>query len=172
MFDFLSFNKQVTNVRNQKDGLVNQIKNKRAEIDALRSSPPPKADVVDLLCGDEHGVVDRGAANYDAAWEFNILRLCRHPLNPERVHGIGIFTAAPPNAAPSIASIEAVLLALFRDEVKAALRKRIEAMPWPNAGPSIKERPALIEKAEYALAALEKDLVELQRQAAEAGVLI
>lgn len=171
MFDFLSFNKQVASVRSQKDGLINQVKNKRAEIDALRNSPPPKADVVSLLCGDG-GVVDRLAANFDAAWEFNIHRLCRHPLNPERVNGVGIFTAAPPNAAPSITSIEAVLLALFCDEVKAALRKRIEAMPWPNAGPSIKERPALIEKAEHALAALEKDLVELQRQAAEAGVLI
>lgn len=171
MFDFLSFNKQVTSVRSQKDGLINQIKNKRAEIDALRNSPPPEADIVSLLCGDG-GVVDRLAANFDAAWEFNLLRLCRHPLNPERVHGIGIFTAAPPNLAPSIATIEAVLLALFRDEVKAALRKRIEAMPWPDAGPSIKQRPALIEKATRELSALEKDLVELQRQAAEAGVLI
>jgi hypothetical protein len=172
MFDFLGFKKQLGDVRAQVVRLNDSIKNKREEIDGLRNSPPPIDDIIALLCGDG-GVVDRNAADYDAALSFTVNRLCRHPLDPMRANGIGILTAAPPNMSTSFKSIEAVLLALFRDEVKSALIKRIKAMPWPNGvGPRIADRPALIEKAERELAALEKGMANLREQIAQSGIII
>lgn len=172
MFDFLGLKKQLSDAGAQVDRLNDTIKNKRAEIDDLRNLPPPRDDIVALLCGDG-GVVDRNAADYDAALSFTVTRLCRHPLDPMRANGIGIFTAAKPNSAPSFNSIEAVLLSLFRDEVKSALVKRVKAMPWPDViGPRIADRPALIEKAERELAEMEKGLANFREQIAQVGIII
>ena len=169
MFDFLSFKNQVTGVRRQMDDLCNQVKNKQAELVHLRTSPPQKADVIAHF----EAVINRLAARHDAALKFSIDRLSGDPLNFENTHGIGILTATQPHAAPSLQSVEVALLALFREDVKASLRKRVEAMPWAaDTGPRIAERPALIEKVERDLAALDKDLAELRHQAAEGGVLI
>lgn len=134
----------------------------------LETAPPPKSDVVAYLCAE----LDRMAGGYDQALQFTVDRLSGDPLNFSKVNGIHVFLAAPQGCAPSLQTFEAAIVAIFRDEIKAALRKRIEAMRWPEAGPPVAERPAMIEEAAHELAGLDKDLADFRREAANAGVII
>jgi hypothetical protein len=169
MFDFLSFKKQVGSVRARVDELSNAIDEKRGEIKRLQTASPQKADVVAYF--DE--VIDRLAAGYDAALQFSVERLSDDPLNFNNANGIGILTAAQALHQPSLHTMEAAIISLFRDDVKASLRKRVEAMVWPaESGPPITERPAMIEKAKRDLDALLKDQADLRQQAASAGITI
>jgi hypothetical protein len=168
MLDF-NLKKLLTNVRDSvaaKHNAINVATDKRKH---LCTSMPPKIDVIEFF----DGRVDQLAASYDAALKFSIDRLAGDPLNFSKTDGIGILSAYPPGSRASLESFEAAYLALHGDEVKRALRARIEAMPWPTpVGPRIADRPALIEKADRELAELGKDLADLRREAAESGVIL
>lgn len=169
MFDFLKFKTQVAGVRSQLTSLDIQVKSKQAELECLYTSPPQKIDVIEHF----EVLIDRGASSYDAGFKFAIDRLSDDPLNFSKTDGISLLTAPPPNNAPSLKTFEAAILALFRDEIKAEMRKRIEAMPWASdAGPLLADRPALIKTAELDLAKLKNTQADLKRQASEAGIVI
>lgn len=172
MFDFLGFKKQVGGVRAQVDKLIAAIEDKRAELKRLRALPPQQADVLEFF----DAAIDRRAANFAAALQHSVGYLASDPehLNVQTHKGNDkILSVALPNQQPTIFSLEDALLAFFQEEIKTTLRKRIEAMPWAHdAGPRIADRPALIEKAERELEALEKDLATLRREAVEAGITI
>lgn len=169
MFDFLNFKNQLAQIKDQVSGLEERVKNKRDELHRLRTSPPQKSDVIahfDML-------IDRLAGKYDKALKFSVDLISGSPLNLDSVSSLGVLTAVPQNVAATVHSVEAALLALFHDDIKTSLRKRIEAMPWAkDAGPRIAERPALIEKAERELAKLETELAETRSEAAAAGITI
>jgi hypothetical protein len=168
MFNF-NLKKLLTDVRDLVAAKNTALNVARAKRDHLRTSIPPKADFIDY----HERLLDRLAANYDTLLQFSIDRLAGDPLNFEKTHGIGILAISPPGGAPSLQSFEAAVAALFHDDIKTALRNRIEALPWPtDVGPRIADRPALIEKAESEIAALEKDLADLRREASESGISI
>lgn len=169
MLNFSSVKKLLADIKGHGVGLESQVARTRDDVKRLHTSPPQKADVIAHF----DAVIDRLAAPYDAAFKFSIDRLFGDPLNFEGINSFGILTAASPRQPASFQSVEAALLAIFRDDIKAAIRKRVEAMPWPaDAGPLIAERPALIKKSELTLAALEKELADLRRQASESGVTL
>lgn len=169
MFDFLNFKSQLAQIKDQVSELEGRVKDKRDELHWLRTSAPQKIDVIahfDML-------IDRLAANYDKALKFSVDLMSGSPLNLDGVSSLGVLTAVPQGAAATVHSVEAALLALFRDDIRASLRKRIEALPWAtDAGPRISERPALIEKAKRELAKLETELAETRSEAAAAGITI
>lgn len=171
MFDF-NLKKMLGDVRDLVAAKNNAVENKRKELHRLNNAALSRSDVINILCG-VGGVLDRSADAYDGVLNFTINRLCGNPLNTEKEDGIAVIAAAPPGAAPSIKTVESAILCLLRDEIKASLRKRIEAMPWPSeAGPPIADRPALIKKAEGELVKLEKELADLRSEAAAAGITI
>lgn len=169
MFDFLNFKKQVGSIKAQIDGLNDAIEGKKKELHHLRTSAPQKADVIAHF----DVVIDRLGADYDAIFKFSVNRLSGDPLDFNKVDGIAILAAAPIHGAATIKTMEAAILAMFGDEIKIAMRKRIDALPWANdAGPRIAERPALIEKAERELSKLERDMADLRKQTTDAGIII
>jgi len=158
MFDLSIFKKHVKSGVEQVADLNNQIKGKQAELDFLRTSHPQRSDVINYF----NDLIDRKADEYDAALQSSIGHLAAHPFDFSHVYGMGVISAVS-FGAPSIQSVEIAILALFRDDIKTALRKRIEARPWPqDAGPIMADRPAMIEKAEGELADLKKVRDELR----------
>ncbi|MFA6901461.1 MAG: hypothetical protein WC236_00090 [Gallionellaceae bacterium] len=169
MFDFLNIKKLLGDVVSQRDALLKDIQAEQDEAKNLTTAPLQKADVIAYY----DYLVDQLGGKYDAAFQFSLDRLHDDPVHIENTSGITVLTAACINAAATVHSVESALLSIFRDEIKASLRKRIEAMPWPkNVGPLIADRSALLEKSKKKLAGLEKDLAELRRQAAESGVSV
>lgn len=169
MFDFLGFNKQLSDVRAQIDKQAAAINAKKENLKRLRTSPPQKEDVIAHF----DAAIDRQADNYDTALQFSVDRLSGDPLHFDKVDGIRVLSAVPPMHQPSLFTMEDAILALFREDIKTSLRKRIESMPWAgDAGPRIADRPALIEKVERELAVLEKVMAELRNQVAQAGIII
>lgn len=170
MFDFLTIKKPLDELASRHGDMQKSIQAKREGLTHLRTSSAPMIDVIDHL----NKLIDEAAGEYDSALQGVISRLNDDPANFENTHGVSVLNVPPhPGAAPTVRSFESALLALFRDDIKAALRKRIEALPQPkDVGPRVADRPALIAKCQQELAGLEKDLSEFRRKAAESGVSI
>ncbi len=167
MFDFLGFKKTVSEVRRQVDLLGKRIQEKRDEISHLHAAPLQATDLEALF----DKVIDDRSAEYDRAFEFAVSRMSGAPGAGSRLNGINVITAGPPGVSPTLYTVESSICALLGAELKASIRHRINNMPQTEkAGPLLKDRPGLIEKAERALAALESDLVDLRGQASEAGI--
>lgn len=167
MLDFLNIRKLLGDVVSQRDALLKDIQAEQEESKRLQAAPLQKADVVDYF----DMLIDQAGGKYDVALHFSIDRLFHDPMHVENTNGIAVLAAAGPGSAATVQSVESALLALFGEEIKASLRKRIDAMPWPNnVGPLIADRPALLEKSQKKLASLEKELDELRRQAVQSGV--
>ncbi len=173
MFDtlFSGFSKQLNDLRGQVSRLVAAIASKEAEITHLRTSPPPKADILDAL-----GVV--GAARGESArllFEKSLQETQRRPLSlldPGSLAKIRILTAAEPGTSPGFFGLECWLWAVFGAHLEAGVRRLIEDAPWPEAGPPVAERPAMIAKAEKELIGLKAQLESLREQAAAAGIIL
>lgn len=156
-------------VRNTVAEIGAQIKAAQARIQYLKNSPPPPSDVVAYF----EKLVDAKAAQYNQAFAFTLDRLARDPLRMEANDGIGVFTAVGVGLPASFQSVEVAILAVFGEDVKAAIRKRIGAARWPGEpGPPVAERPALIAKAEAELKELEGQLNKLRSEAAAAGITL
>ncbi|HAF45928.1 MAG TPA: hypothetical protein DCK83_13635 [Gallionellaceae bacterium] len=169
MFDFLSFKKSVQAVQAHVGEVTANVAKKKQELEFLRTAPMSKPDLIEHFAG----LIDKRAADYDVALQFAVNRVACRPLNAGVVDGVKIICAAPTNVAPSFESIENSMMALFGEEIKTAINKRINALPNDKkSGPRISERPAMIEKAERELAALEKELDALRTQAAQAGITL
>lgn len=175
MFDmsfFKSFNKQVGDLRSQVDQLTKAIADKQGEINYLRTAPAPKSDVLAAL----GTVFDARAESARAMitksmeqWHKRPLALADGTQIGQRLH---VLNAAAPGYAPTSFSMECALLAVIGQQIEAGVSKMIDEMPWPACGPAIAARPAMIEKAERELDELTKQLDELRRQTADAGLLI
>lgn len=173
MFDFMklipSMEKGIADLKSGISSLDESIKKEEEMLVWLNKSACPKEDMYTTI----DKVISAGAAQHDAILLFTMQRLLDDPLHPENVHGIGVFTAPAPGESTSFKSIEAVLLGLFETEVKAAMRRRIDAMPWPSeVGPSLAKRPAMIAKVEANLLKLKKDRENFRIMAAKAGISI
>ena len=156
-------------VRSTVSDLAAQIRAAQARIEHLKKSPPPRSDVVAYF----EKLVDEKASEYDKAMEFTVQRLSDDPLRMAANDGIGILTAVRVGAPASFQSVEIAILAMFADYIKAAVRKRIEATPWPGEpGQPVADRPALIAKAEAELKELEAQLDNLRNEAAAAGITL
>jgi len=146
-----------------------QIKAAQARIEYLKKAPPPRSDVAVYF----EKLVDEKASEYDKAMEFTVQRLSDDPLRMAANDGIGILTAVRVGAPASFQSVEIAILAMFGEDIKTAVRKRIEATPWPGEpGPPVADRPALIAKAERELTELEAQLDNLRHEAAAAGITL
>lgn len=149
------------------------ISAEQAELERLRTSPPPLADVQQLLAD----VVTERAAKGRALLAQSIGFLQRHPLKVAVDRSgidqrVAILTAHKPDQAPSVQSLELALCALLEGSVQAGLAKIIATIEWPEAGPPLADRQKLIEAAERRLAKATEAREELRRSAAAAGVLI
>jgi len=162
MFDF---KKILGGVRAALDDKNRKIAEKERELNALKSLPLPNEDIIAHL----EKVIDKRAAQFGQAWDATIELLKRDPLGMDNIHHLGIITATPPGVSPSVLTMEVAILALFAEDIKAAIRKRVKTVPG-GTGPSLAERSALIEKATSNLANLISERDELRREAAENGI--
>jgi hypothetical protein len=159
MLDFFKdIGKLVDGLGSHKGALEANIQAVKDEKNLLQTAPLHKADVIEYY----DNLIDQAAGQFDAGLQCSINRLSHDPMHLENTHGVKVITN-PLGNGPLVGDVEIALLALFRDDIKASLRKRIEALP---------ERNVLLEKAEKKLAGLEKELAELRLQAAKHGVLI
>jgi hypothetical protein len=166
MFDFKSLLSDVRNAYKQKN---DQIKEIQDQILFLKTSPPPRADLINYF----ENRVDQLAKGFDTSFAFSVELLMRSPLQMNNVTHIGIITAAGQGQNHSPQSIEAAILAIFADDVKDALRKRLTAMSWPgNTGPSLAQRPALIAQYEKELTTLIAQRDKLRHEAASSGITL
>ena len=146
-----------------------QIKAAQARIEHLKKSPPPRSDLIAFF----EKLADQKAGEYGNALEFTIQRLTGDPLRMQTCDSIGILTAVRPGTPPTFQSLEVAILSMFGADIKTAIKKRIETMPWPGEpGPPVADRVALIAKAERELKELEAQLDNLCNEAAAAGITL
>lgn len=172
MFDFNIFSKQIGDLRGQVNQLTEQIDAKQRELDHLRNSPPPKSDVEEamkFIFGVRADAAANQIRNSFMQWQARPMSL----NDPERVAGhFHVLNAVSPGVAPTPITLEHALLALLGPELEKGAVRILNRMKWPDAGPPIAERPALIEKAEQELIQLNETLETIRKQAANAGLLI
>lgn len=171
LFDFSGFGRQVADLKNTVADLDAKITDTNAEITRLRTAPPSRDDVkvaVDLAIGARalqgHKLISAG-----------LRPLANKPMrlaDPDGVGQIAILGASSPGAEPTAFTLESCITALLGDQIKAAVNKLVDGLEWPDAGPPVAERRALIEKAEHRLAQLTAERETMRRQAADAGLLI
>ncbi|MBI2278303.1 MAG: hypothetical protein HYU74_13210 [Dechloromonas sp.] len=172
MFDFRIFSKQIGDLRGQVNQLTEQIDAKQRELDHLRNSPPPKSDVLEAMQFIFQVRADAAAKHICASfaqWQSRPMSL----TDPERVAGhFHVMNAVSQGSAPTPTTLEHALLALLGQELEKGAARILNRMNWPEAGPPIADRPALIERAEQELIQLNETLETIRKQAATAGLLI
>ena len=161
--------KTLFGVRKTVTEIRSKIKVAHARIEHLKKSPPPRSDLIAFF----EKLADQKAGEYDKAFEFATQRLVGDPLRMEACDSIGILTAVRVGTPPTFQSLEIAILSIFGADVKTAIKKRIETMPWPGEpGPPVADRPAQIAKAEAELKELEAQLDNLRNEAAAAGITL
>lgn len=174
MFDtsfFSGFNRQVADLRRQVSKLSDAVAAKESEIAYLRTAPAPRSDFVEAMAL----VFAARAESARVMIEKSLQEWHRRPLSLADGGAIAkmrVMNAVEPGVAPTPFTLECGLLALIGDQIEAGARRLVEAMEWPEAGPPIGDRPAMISQAEKELATLKNQLQTLREQAAEAGVIL
>lgn len=172
MFDtsfFSGFNKQLGDLRKQVSRLTDAIAAKEAEIAHLRTSPPPKEDIIDAMSV----VFAARAESARMMIEKSLQEWHRRPLalaDGAAIAKMRVINAVEPDRAPTPFTLECGLLAVIGDQLEIGARRLIDDMEWPEAGPPIEQRPAMIASAERELDVLKQQLATLREQAADAGV--
>lgn len=174
MFDnsfFSGFNRQISDLRGHVAKLTKAIATKEEEIAHLRTSPPPKEDVLEAI-----GVVFAARAESARLMiEKSIQGWHRRPLSladGASIAKMRVINAVEPDRSPTPFTLECALLALIGDQLEAGAHRLVADMDWPTPGPAIAARPALIETAERDLATLNNQLADLREKAAAAGVIL
>lgn len=172
MFDFNIFSKQVSDLRGQVNKIEEQIKEKKAEIHFLRTSPPPKSDLKNAIYGVFEVRADAAKTLIEESleqWKDRALALGDEVRVAKGMH---ILNAQKPGVAPTPFSLECALHAIIGPQIKEGVARLIDELDWPAAGPALKERKALIAKAEGELEKLEAQLEEMRQSAASSGLLV
>lgn len=135
-------------------------------LDELHHLPPTKQDALESL----YAVVDAGSDDYANRLQ---VQLTAHLQNAEMGTISGQFPLLCPNSGRSWYDILGVsIYGLFAPQVKESLKRIVDDMEWPEAGPSIAERRNEIEKLHKELTGIEAELAELEEAAKAAGVTI
>lgn len=172
MFDFSLFSRQVNDLRGQVDALAEKIEKKQAHLKFLRTAPPPKSDLKAAI----NVVLDARAASAKDLIENSLAQWQERPLalqDGDRIaKNVHILNAVVPGVAPTPFSLECSLLAVIGPQIKEGIGKLVDSLDWPQAGPPLKERQALIEAGEEEVAEMQEQLEVMRQQAAAAGLLV
>lgn len=174
MFDVKFFNEftgQIGNLRKQVDKLTEAIAAKEAAIVHLKTSPPPKEDVLAAV----NMVFAARAESARMMLEKSIGEWHRRPLalaDGAAIAKMRLLNAVEPDRAPTPFTLECGLLAMIGEPIMAGARRLINEMEWPAPGPAIADRPALIAAAEKDLVNLKSQLADLREKASDAGVIL
>lgn len=171
MFDFSIFKKNIEVLTETIKELEEKILKKRNEIEFLKTSPPPKNDLSDYLCR----CIDKGAETYEKSFSRMLPHFQSNPLimNQDIGHtellALRIINATEAGAA-NPDSIQTAIFALFGPQLKESIRSYIDKLPIEKNGPAVKERPALIAKAENELSKLTKEITDLKESIANLNI--
>lgn len=183
LFDLGDLRKSVAALVAEVRGLRATIQEKQREYEDIANAPAARSDVKALY----EIFFQQAAADYRQSLTKHLEVVCRKPksfmpLVPQEDDGfpklcantatyLRVFAPAD-DGAQTPKSMERSVVALLGETIKAQLFKAIDAMPFPNEGLPMAERPAKLAKLS---AEIEKLIVKEEKLATEArhaGVVI
>lgn len=182
MLDFLKIKSEVEKVGGALREARSKVEQLKRQRENLACAPATKADICRLMLAQ----VSEAAAEYPALLREAIQHTttCGKPSMANAQGGtthVGIFTARPHvSNAPSAIDVQnslCFILQSFTDKagnsfLEAAIRRAVDAMPWPEGAQPVEGREAALEKLDREIAQLEHDAAELRKSAAAAGVVV
>lgn len=179
MFDWLKIKTSLADARTEWNNLRSTIATNKLRIEELRSLPPPREEVAELLTQR----MDDIAGHYPKKLAASLQLIIRNPCSGKdagykyvgprsEIGGIKILTAGQQDQQePTVFTLEAALFCLLGDQLKAAVRKTVQEMEYPAmVGPAMPKRLAEIEKLTKENVGLEVKVKEMELEFAAISV--
>lgn len=146
-------------------GLLDKRETLLQRLDELHALPLAKPDIIDAL----NGAINNGRADYLERLQTQLGAYLR---NGRGIEGIppNFPVMAPNSGMGHNAIIPAAIMALLGEQIKETLAKIVGDLDLPEAGPTLAERRAEIERIDKELSKIEAELAEIESAARAAGV--
>jgi hypothetical protein len=151
--------------------IASKLKTEREKLvqrlETLQTMPLSREDTLEHL----HEIIDGHAARYQ---ESLALQLKGHFLEPSNAFSLpkNVPILAPWSGTGGNNILPGSLFALLAPTIKEGLSKTLNALDWPECGPSLTERRKEVSSIEKRLTSVEAELQELQSLAASSGVTL
>lgn len=182
MFDWLKVKTSLADARTECNNLRSTIATNKLRIEELKSLPPPREEVAELLTRrmDEVAgrypqklaasvkmIIQNPCQNVGGIREANYGGFCRSEVGGARVLTASLYD----HNDPTPYTVEAALFCLLGDQLKASVRKVVQEMEYPAiVGPAMPKRLAEIDKLTKENVGLEAKLKEMELEFAAISV--
>jgi len=171
MFDFNVFKKNVNDLAEQIRKIRSEIETNKQRRDLLTMAPPTKADMTAIL----HARIDALAEGYPERLASHLQPWMAINASDLRANPLGFLFANRQNYGGQLGNASSLvegLSYLLGDQLKQSVARAIEAAPWPDGAVSLADRDKEIKKLGEKIVQLETEEASLQKQAADAGIII
>jgi hypothetical protein len=177
LLDLLGLKKQIADVGGKYQSLLTEGERLRRQRDDLTAAPISRDDFYSAVCE----LIDSRAQQYpqrllervcDMGVDRSLADIHRMIADKDRRGtSLGLLAATQHTAAtPHWKHLEEALYFLLNPELKAALRKAVDAMAWPAGAISLAERQKKLDDLNKKIGAIEKQQAELFTTAREMGI--
>jgi cell division protein FtsB len=177
MFDWLKIRSTLADARKECNNLRSRIESNRLRIEDLKSLPPPREELADLIAQ----FVDDAGKLYPQKLAASLQHFIRNPTECHKpqyrncgdLHGdLRILTVTEhANGTPTHSTVETALLCLLGDQLKASVRKVVQEMEYPAiVGPAMPKRMSEIDRLTKENVELKAKLQEMEQELSAAAV--